>query len=159
MKPDPSGPLVPASMSTAVLIAAVVGGGVLLLLRRLFPQQKAVKMLRYPADAMRGKTVIVTGANSGIGKAVAGELLKLQARVVMACRDLQRAEEAAADLRREAGAEQGQVVIKHLDLASLSSVRSFCEEIQKVGSALFTRRLRLDPVIAVSFTKIAADRK
>lgn len=120
-------------MSTAVLVAAVVGGGVLLLLRRLFPRQKAVTLLRYPADTMRGKTVIVTGANSGIGKALAGELLKLQARVIMACRDQLRAEEAARDIQKQAGPGQGEVVIKHLDLASLQSVRKFCEEIQEVG--------------------------
>lgn len=120
-------------MSTAVLVAAVVGGGVLLVLRRLFPQQKTAKLLRYPADTMRGKTVIVTGANSGIGRALAGELLKLQARVVMACRDLLSAEEAARDIRKQAGPEQGEVVIKHLDLASLRSVRKFCEEIREVG--------------------------
>lgn len=121
-------------MSTAVLVAAVVGGGVLLLMRRLFPrQQKALKLLRYSADTMRGKTVIVTGANCGIGKALAGELLKLRARVIIACRDLRGAEEAAKDIRKQAGPEQGEVVIKHLDLASLTSVRRFCEEIKEVS--------------------------
>lgn len=119
-------------MSTAVIIAAVVGGGVLLLMRRLFPRGKAVKLLQYPTDTMRGKTVIVTGANSGIGKALAGELLKLRARVIMACRDLRSAEDVAQDLKSRAGPEQGEVVIKHLDLASLQSVRNFCEEINKV---------------------------
>uniref|UniRef100_UPI0037E85654 retinol dehydrogenase 14b n=1 Tax=Semicossyphus pulcher TaxID=241346 RepID=UPI0037E85654 len=123
-------------MSTAVLVAAVVGGGVLLLMRRLFPQQKAVKLLRYPADTMRGKTVIVTGANCGIGKALAGELLKLHARVIMACRDQRSAEEAAKDIKKQAGPEQGEVVIKHLDLASLESVRKFCEEINEEESKI-----------------------
>ncbi|XP_035534638.1 retinol dehydrogenase 14b [Morone saxatilis] len=123
-------------MSTAVLVAAVVGGGVLLLMRRLFPRQKAVKLLRYPADTMRGKTVIVTGANCGIGKALAGELLKLQARVVMACRDQRSAEEAAKDIQKQAGPAQGQVVVKHLDLASLTSVRTFCEEIRQEESKI-----------------------
>ncbi|KAM6915289.1 retinol dehydrogenase 14b [Xenentodon cancila] len=116
-------------MSTAVFIAAVVGGGVLLLMRRLFPRQKAFELIRFPADAMRGKTVIVTGANSGIGRAVAGELLKLHARVIMACRDPRSAEDAARDIKRQAGSEQGELVIKHLDLASLRSVRRFCAEI------------------------------
>ncbi|XP_024147427.1 retinol dehydrogenase 14b [Oryzias melastigma] len=118
-------------MSTAVLIAAVVGGGVLFLMRRLFPRQKAVQLLRFPADTMLGKTVIVTGANSGIGKALTGELLKLRARVIMACRDLPSAEEAARDIQRGAAVQQGEVVIKHLDLASLTSVQAFCEEIKK----------------------------
>lgn len=120
-------------MSSALLIAAVVGGGVLFLLRRLSPVQKDVKLLRYSTGTMRGKTVIVTGANCGIGKALAGELLKLQARVVMACRDRQSAEEAAQDIKKQAGPGQGEVVIKHLDLASLRSVRKFCEEIIEVS--------------------------
>ncbi|KAM3861294.1 retinol dehydrogenase 14b [Diretmus argenteus] len=123
-------------MSTAVIIAAVVGGGVLFIMRRLFPRQKAAQLLRYPADTMRGKTVIVTGANSGIGKALTGELLKLQARVIMACRDPRSAEEAARDMKTRAGPEQGEVVIKHLDLASLRSVRDFCEEISKEESKI-----------------------
>ncbi|XP_030577368.1 retinol dehydrogenase 14b [Archocentrus centrarchus] len=123
-------------MSAPFLIAAVVGGGVLLLMRRLFPRQKAVKLLRYPADTMRGKTVIVTGANSGIGKALVGELLKLHARVIMACRDLRSAEEAAQDIKKQAGSEQGEVVIKHLDLASLRSVRNFCEEVTQEESKI-----------------------
>lgn len=154
-------------MSAALLIAAVVGGGVLLLMRRFFPVQKAVKLLRYPTGTMRGKTVIVTGANCGIGKALAGELLKLQARVVMACRDQQSAEEAAQDIKKQAGPEQGEVVIKHLDLASLRSVRKFCEEIIAVspdvhcGSApLFvpewTLAVFISDVLLCSTTKLIA---
>ncbi|KAM7395173.1 hypothetical protein PAMA_006772 [Pampus argenteus] len=123
-------------MSTAVLVAAVVGGGVLIFLRRFFPSQKAMKLLRYPADTMRGKTVIVTGANCGIGKALAGELLKLQARVIMACRDQSSAEEAARDIKKQSGSEQGEVVVKHLDLASLRSVRKFCQEIHQEESKI-----------------------
>lgn len=139
-------------MSTAVLVASVVGGGLLLFLRRVFPRQKAVKLLRYQADTMRGKTVVITGANCGIGKALAGELLKFQARVVMACRDVGKAEEAARDIRKQAGASQGEVVIKHLDLASLRSVRTFCEEIREVGggaAGLFIKwnfKLHLNPI-------------
>ncbi|KAK2883661.1 hypothetical protein Q8A67_017298 [Cirrhinus molitorella] len=116
-------------MSAAVILAAVLGGGVLFIARRIFFRRKALKLLSYPVGLMRGKTVIVTGANSGIGKATAAELLKLQARVIMACRDRQRAEEAAQDVKNQAGPSQGEVVIKHLDLASLQSVRSFCEEV------------------------------
>lgn len=123
-------------MFTAVVVAVIAGGGVLFLLRRLFPSQKAMKLLQYPADTMHGKTVIVTGANSGIGKALAGELLKLQARVIMACRDQRSAEEAAQEIKTQAGPEQGEVVIKHLDLASLRSVRKFCEEIKEEESKI-----------------------
>ncbi|KAM4723780.1 retinol dehydrogenase 14a [Anableps anableps] len=80
---------------------------------------------------MRGKIVIVTGANSGIGKATAAAIVKLQGRVIMACRDQARAEEAAQDIRQETGADGRQVMVKQLDLASLRSVRSFCEDIIK----------------------------
>ncbi|KAK1791282.1 hypothetical protein P4O66_013300 [Electrophorus voltai] len=80
---------------------------------------------------MRGKTIIVTGANSGIGKATAVELLRRQGRVIMACRSRDRAEKAAQEIRQQAGPEQGELLIKLLDLASLKSVRSFCEEIIK----------------------------
>ncbi|XP_057678889.1 retinol dehydrogenase 14b [Corythoichthys intestinalis] len=118
-------------MATAIIVAAVVGGGVLLVMRRLFPRQNAVKLLQYPAGLMRGKTVIVTGANSGIGKALAGELLKLQARVIMACRDQKSAAEAARDIQGHSRTESGEVVVKQLDLASLTSVRKFCQEIQE----------------------------
>ncbi|KAL2099197.1 hypothetical protein ACEWY4_005677 [Coilia grayii] len=80
---------------------------------------------------MRGKTIIVTGANSGIGKATTVELLKQQGRVIMACRDQVRAEEAVREIVKEAGQDSGEVLIKHLDLASLKSVHTFCEEIIK----------------------------
>ncbi|KAG7460577.1 hypothetical protein MATL_G00200210 [Megalops atlanticus] len=115
-------------MSAAVILAAVLGGAVLLIARRIFSRRSAVR-LHYPPGMMRGKTVIVTGANSGIGKATAAGLVQLQARVIMACRDRERAEEAAREIRQEAGPSQGEIVIKHLDLASLKSVRSFCEDI------------------------------
>ena len=122
-------------MSAPVIIAAAVavGGGVLLLMRRLFPRQKAAAPLRFPADAMRGKTVIVTGANCGIGRAVAAELVRLRARVILACRDRDAAERAAREIRCEVGPDHGgEVVVKHLDLASLASVRAFCEDVIKV---------------------------
>ncbi|XP_016132385.1 retinol dehydrogenase 14-like [Sinocyclocheilus grahami] len=85
---------------------------------------------------LRGKTIIVTGANSGIGKATAAELLRCQGRVIMACRDRERAEKAVQEIQQEAGTEQGELVIKLLDLASLKSVRIFCEEIMKEESRI-----------------------
>ncbi|KAM9341503.1 retinol dehydrogenase 14a [Symphorus nematophorus] len=80
---------------------------------------------------MDGKTVIVTGANSGIGRATAAGIVKLQGRVIMACRDLSRAEEAAREIRQETGGDSTQLVVKQLDLSSLTSVHTFCQEIIK----------------------------
>ncbi|XP_068174204.1 dehydrogenase/reductase SDR family member 13-like [Antennarius striatus] len=72
---------------------------------------------------LTGKTVIVTGSNTGIGKATALELAKRGARVILACRNKERAEAAAFDIRRESG--NPGVVFLQLDLASLKSVRAF----------------------------------
>ncbi|KAJ8354643.1 hypothetical protein SKAU_G00222100 [Synaphobranchus kaupii] len=73
-----------------------------------------------------GKTVLITGANTGIGKETAKDVARRGARVVMACRDLTRGEKAAAEIRLSTG--NGNVVVRHLDLASLYSVRQFAKE-------------------------------
>ncbi|XP_069392850.1 retinol dehydrogenase 13 [Paralichthys olivaceus] len=73
-----------------------------------------------------GKTVLITGANTGIGKETSRDLAHRGARVVMACRDLTRAERAAEEIRRSTG--NGNVVIRHLDLASVYSVRQFAKD-------------------------------
>lgn len=70
-----------------------------------------------------GRTVVVTGANSGLGKQCAGALSAAGARVVLAVRDRSRGEQAAATMT-------GQVEVRHLDLADLASVRRFAEEWQ-----------------------------
>lgn len=74
-----------------------------------------------------GKTVIITGANTGIGKETAIDLAKRGARVILACRDLKRAQEAVVDVRKKSA--NANVVVEHLDLASLSSVRSFAQRV------------------------------
>uniref|UniRef100_A0A3B5A1H2 Retinol dehydrogenase 12-like n=1 Tax=Stegastes partitus TaxID=144197 RepID=A0A3B5A1H2_9TELE len=73
-----------------------------------------------------GKTVLITGANTGIGKETSRDMAQRGARVVMACRDLTRAERAAEEVRRSTG--NGNVVIRHLDLASVYSVKQFAKD-------------------------------
>ncbi|XP_034763379.2 dehydrogenase/reductase SDR family member 13-like [Acipenser ruthenus] len=72
-----------------------------------------------------GKTAVITGGNTGIGKATALDLAKRGARVILACRSKQRAEAAVFDIRKESSNHQ--VLFMQLDLASLQSVRSFAE--------------------------------
>jgi NAD(P)-dependent dehydrogenase (short-subunit alcohol dehydrogenase family) len=69
---------------------------------------------------MNNKTVIVTGANSGIGFATTKVLADRGARVILAVRDERRGEQAA-------NAIAGRTEVRKLDLASLASVRSFAD--------------------------------
>lgn len=50
---------------------------------------------------LRGKTFIITGANSGIGLETAKALVRRKARVIFACRDIAKAKEAIAEIRKE----------------------------------------------------------
>jgi NAD(P)-dependent dehydrogenase (short-subunit alcohol dehydrogenase family) len=69
---------------------------------------------------MSGHTVVVTGANSGIGAVTARELARAGARVVLAVRDPARGAAAAATM-------PGDTEVRRLDLADLSSVRAFAD--------------------------------
>ncbi|XP_061174505.1 retinol dehydrogenase 14-like [Saccostrea echinata] len=79
------------------------------------------------SEEMRNKTVIITGANCGIGKATALELAKRHARVIMACRNKEKANAAISDIRKIT--EYGELIFKHLDLESFKSVKAFCQDI------------------------------
>jgi NAD(P)-dependent dehydrogenase (short-subunit alcohol dehydrogenase family) len=70
--------------------------------------------------AQHGRTVVVTGGNSGLGLETARALAAAGARVVLAVRDPARGSAAAAGL-------SGQVEVQRLDLADLSSVRGFAD--------------------------------
>ncbi len=75
----------------------------------------------------RGRTAIITGANSGLGLSSAWELARHGAHVIMACRNTQKGEAAAAKIR--ADVPQASLEIRELDLASLASVRAFADAI------------------------------
>ncbi|XP_026056760.1 retinol dehydrogenase 12 [Carassius auratus] len=75
------------------------------------------------------KTVIITGANTGIGKETARDLAKRGARVIMACRDLERAEAARKELIEDSGNQK--IVVNKLDLSDTKSIRAFAELINK----------------------------
>jgi NAD(P)-dependent dehydrogenase (short-subunit alcohol dehydrogenase family) len=70
--------------------------------------------------SLDGRTFVVTGANSGLGLVAARELAGAGARVVMAVRDTDKGDRAAATIA-------GEVEVRALDLADLASVRAFAE--------------------------------
>jgi NAD(P)-dependent dehydrogenase (short-subunit alcohol dehydrogenase family) len=78
-------------------------------------------------STMTGKTVLITGASAGIGKATAVELASRGAQLVLACRDLDKAGKARAEiLARTPGAR---VDLVPLDLGSLRSVRACAQKL------------------------------
>ncbi|KAG8520601.1 Retinol dehydrogenase 13 [Galemys pyrenaicus] len=138
------------------VLGTAVGGGVLLkrsASRRCLPGVGSVPVLTAPAGApagqglmllmpsrdyvtggacpskatIPGKTVIVTGANTGIGKQTALELARRGGNIILACRDLEKCEAAAKHIRRET--LNHRVNARQLDLASLTSVREFARKV------------------------------
>jgi NAD(P)-dependent dehydrogenase (short-subunit alcohol dehydrogenase family) len=80
-----------------------------------------------PEDApdQTAKTVVITGANSGIGYQAAGALARKGATVVMACRSVDRGEAAAERLREQV--PDADLDVRECDLASLASIESFAD--------------------------------
>ncbi|WP_144920567.1 oxidoreductase [Halorubrum salsamenti] len=79
-----------------------------------------------------GKTVVVTGANSGLGYEGTRAFAAKGATVVMACRSVERAETAAGEIRADAGGDggiDGALDVRECDLASLDSVAAFAESV------------------------------
>ncbi|WP_141583989.1 oxidoreductase [Actinomadura sp. WMMA1423] len=72
---------------------------------------------------LRGRRVVVTGANSGIGYHTALQLARHGASVVLACRSAERGQAALERMRT--AAPQAEIVLAALDLADLASVRDF----------------------------------
>lgn len=72
------------------------------------------------------KVVIITGANTGLGKATAIDLAARGAKVYLACRDRQRCEEARREIVKKSGNKN--VFNRELDLGSMASIRNFVEK-------------------------------
>jgi NAD(P)-dependent dehydrogenase (short-subunit alcohol dehydrogenase family) len=81
-----------------------------------------------------GRIAVVTGANSGLGLVIARELARKGARVVMACRNLDKGHAAVDAIRSEV--PDAQLQLDELDLASLASVRSFAERFKNTHDGL-----------------------
>jgi len=104
---------------------------------------------------MTRKTCLVTGANSGIGKETALGLARMGARVLLVCRNPRKGEGALADIQRETGSTELELLAA--DMSSLGSVRALAAQVRQrcprldvlinnAGAAVPSRRLSGDGI-------------
>ena len=74
---------------------------------------------------MKQKVCIITGGNSGIGKAAAIQIAQQGHKVIIACRSQQRGEAALADIRQQANSQDVELML--VDMSLQSSIRAFAE--------------------------------
>jgi len=79
------------------------------------------------SNDLAGKTFVITGANTGIGKITAAELARRGAHVILACRTPSKAQPVIDEIKRTTGNDHVELVA--LDLGDLSSVRAAATEI------------------------------
>src|ERR1700735_1431341 len=84
---------------------------------------------------LHGKRILVTGASAGIGVETARSLAAHGAHVVGAARDLAKAEQATAEVRKDAAAKGGSFELVALDLGSLKSVRDCADKLLAKGES------------------------
>src|SRR5436309_7931574 len=85
-------------------------------------------------SSMKGRVCLITGANSGIGKATALELAGMGATLVIVARDKQRGENAMSEIRSDTGNNSIELLLA--DLSSLQSVRELAQQFQAKYSKL-----------------------
>lgn len=78
---------------------------------------------------LAGKIIVVTGGNSGLGYESVKAFARKGAEVILACRSLEKGEEAKAEIRKEV--TDGNIRVMLLDLGDLSSVRAFVDALKK----------------------------
>jgi NAD(P)-dependent dehydrogenase (short-subunit alcohol dehydrogenase family) len=87
---------------------------------------------------LTGKTIVVTGGNSGIGYEAALQFARKGAAVVLACRSIEKAHEAASKIK--SASPRASVEVMELDLSKLKSIRSFAD-------AYHNQQARLDVLV------------
>ncbi|KYM82669.1 PREDICTED: retinol dehydrogenase 14 [Atta cephalotes] len=85
-------------------------------------------------NRMDGKTIIITGCTSGIGKETARDLAKRGARIIMACRNTDTANQFKDEIVKESN--NSNIVVRKLDVSSLQSIRKFSQQINQEESRL-----------------------
>lgn len=92
-----------------------------------------------PTESFEGQTVIVTGANAGLGRDAVRHLVRLNAsRVILAVRTISKGEEAQTSIEQEYG-RKGVMEVWQVDTSKFASVRAFAQRAQSLD--------RLDAVL------------
>lgn len=92
-----------------------------------FGYERRKRSWRPITERLEGRTAVVTGATSGLGRVVAGELASLGARVVLVGRNQEKLDNAVDEIRRECGHDQ--LVAERADLSLMSDVRALADRI------------------------------
>ncbi|RUS74792.1 hypothetical protein EGW08_017459 [Elysia chlorotica] len=85
-------------------------------------------------ETLELKTVLITGANTGLGKETARDLAKRGGRIIMACRNLEKGEATRKEIVEETKNED--VVVQELDLASFESIQNFAKKFNETETRL-----------------------
>ncbi|XP_015429635.1 PREDICTED: retinol dehydrogenase 14 isoform X1 [Dufourea novaeangliae] len=122
------------SCTTLCYLATAASLGVLLLLLAVYFYAQYTLGICKSKTNMAGKTVIITGCTSGIGKETARDIAKRGARLIMACRNTDAANKLKEELIKESN--NNNIIVRKLDLSLLSSVREFAEQINREENKL-----------------------
>ncbi|XP_041969192.1 retinol dehydrogenase 13-like isoform X2 [Aricia agestis] len=112
------------NLPLAVLTGMAAGAGALCVFKDMYGGTPFDKKVR-----AEGLTVVVTGANTGIGRETVAEFAKRGAKVFMACRDMAKCEAARREIVLESGNKY--VYCRPCDLASVHSVKKFVDRFKK----------------------------
>ena len=89
--------------------------------------------LTVPPSDLSGKVAIITGGNSGIGLQIALDIAKQGTTVYLACRNVFKANEAAAQINSAVPSSRGRVHVLSINTSSLSSVREMVETVKNLN--------------------------
>jgi NAD(P)-dependent dehydrogenase (short-subunit alcohol dehydrogenase family) len=80
-------------------------------------------------NSMKGKRVVITGTTSGVGKEIAMGLAAMGAELILACRDIKKGKQTAAEITRRTGSSK--LVVMKIDTSSQKSIREFAGEFRR----------------------------
>lgn len=107
-----------------------VGSAVITAIGAVYLLKDRINEYRFTGDEkLPNKVVIITGANSGIGMETTKALAKREAKIIMACRDMEKCEAVRKEIAIEA--KNKYIYCRHCDLASQESIRKFVKRFKK----------------------------